>query len=87
MIEGTPDEIISDNGPPFSGNKFSAFLAGLGIRHATSSPNYPQSNGFIERQIPTVKRLMEKATSTGSFEEALAGLRAQPLGDGLHSLA
>ena len=35
-----------------------------------------------------VKRLMEKAISTGrSFEEALTGLRAQPLGDGLPSPA
>ena len=31
---------------------------------------------------------MEKATSTGSsFQEALTGLRAQPLGDGLPSPA
>ena len=51
-------------------------------------PNYPQSNGFIERQIQTVKCLMEKATATGkSFQEALTGLRAQPLGDGLPSPA
>ena len=87
-IEGTPDEIMSDNGPPFNGKEFSDFLSGLGIRHSTSSPNYPQSNGFIERQIQTVKRLMEKATATGrSFQEALTGLRAQPLGDGLPSPA
>ena len=87
-IEGTPDEIMSDNGPPFNGKEFSDFLSGLGIRHSTSSPNYPQSNGFIERQIQTVKHLMEKATASGrSFQEALTGLRAQPLGDGLPSPA
>ena len=88
MVEGTLDEIMSGNGPPFIGKELNAFLTGLGIRHTTSSPNYPQSNGFIERQIQTVKRLMEKATSTGkSFQEALTGLRAQPLGDGLPSQA
>ena len=77
MVEGTPDEIMSDDGPPFNGKEFSTFLTGLGIRHSTSSPNYPQSNGFIERQIQMVKRLMEKTTSTGrSFQEALTGLRA-----------
>ena len=87
-VEGTPDEIMSDNGPPFNGKEFSSFLTGLGIRHTTSSPNYPQSNGFIERQIQIVKRLMEKAASTGrSFQETLTSLRAQPLGDGLPSLA
>ena len=77
---------MSDNGPPFNGKEFSSYLTGLGIRHTTSSPNYPRSNGFIERQIQTVKRLIEKANSSGrSHQEALTGLRAQPLGDGLPS--
>ena len=85
-VEGTPDEIMSDNGPPFNGKEFSSYLTGLGIRHTTSSPNYPRSNGFIERQIQTVKRLIEKANSSGrSHQEALTGLRAQPLGDDLPS--
>ena len=87
-LEGTPDEIMSDNGPPFSSKEFNNFLSGLGIKHTTSSPNYPQSNGFIERQIQTVKRLMEKATSTGrSFQEALTSLRATPIAEGMPSPA
>ena len=48
-VEGTPDEVMSDNGLTFSSREFNSFLSGLGIRHSTSSPNYPQSNGFIER--------------------------------------
>ena len=85
-VEGIPDEIMSDNGPPFNGKEFSSYLTGLGIRHTTSSPNYPRSNGFIERQIQTVKRLIEKANSSErSHQEALTSLRAQPLGDGLQS--
>ena len=85
-IEGTPDEVMSDNGPSFNGKEFNSFLTDLGIRHTTSSPNYPQSNGFIERQIQTMKRLMEKATSTGrSFQETLTSLRAMPLEDRLPS--
>ena len=87
-LEGAPDEIMSDNGPPFSSREFNTFLSGLGIKHTTSSPNYPQSNGFIERQIQTVKRLMEKATATGrSFQEALTGLRATPIAEGMPSPA
>ena len=46
-VEGIPDEIMSDNGLPFNGKEFSSYLTGLGIRHTTSSPNYPRSNGFI----------------------------------------
>ena len=85
-VEGIPNEIMSDNGPSFNGKEFSSYLTGLGIRHTTSSPNYPWSNCFIERQIQTVKRLLEKANSSGrSHQEALTGLRAQPLGDGLPS--
>ena len=85
-VEGIPDEIMSDNGHPFNGKEFSSYLTGLGIRHTTSSPNYPRSNGFIERQIQTMKRLIEKANSSGrSHQEALTGLRAQPLGDSLPS--
>ena len=87
-VEGTPDEIMSDDGLPFNGKEFNAFLTGLGIRHTTSSPNYPQKNGFIKKQMQMVKSLMEKATSTGrSFQEALTGLGAQPLGDDLPSPA
>ena len=40
-VEGIPDEIMSDNGSPFNGKEFSSYLTGLGIRHTTSSPNYP----------------------------------------------
>ena len=50
--------------PPLNGKEFSSYLTGLGIRHTTSSPNYPRSNGFIERQIQTVKRLIEKTNSS-----------------------
>ena len=83
-LEGTPDEIMSDNGPPFSSREFNSFLSGLGIKHTTSSPNYPQSNSFIERQIQTVKRLMEKSHPTGrSFQEALTSLRATPIAEGI----
>ena len=42
-LEGTPDEIMSGNGPPFSSKEFNTFLLGLGIKHTTSSPNYPRA--------------------------------------------
>ena len=48
LIKGYPDEIVSDNGPLFQSKEFAKFLSGLGIRHTTSSPGYPCSNGFIE---------------------------------------
>ena len=49
--KGYPKEIISDNGSPFNSQEFAEFLSSHGVRHTTSSPHYPQSNGFIEHQI------------------------------------
>ena len=86
-IEGYPDEIVSDNGPPFSSKEFARFLSGLGIKHTTSSPGYPRSNGFIERHIQTVKNMLSKSSNTRSFQEVLADLRMTRIGTGLPSPA
>ena len=86
-IEGYPDEIVSDNGPPFQSKEFAKFLSGLGIKHTTSSPGYPHSNGFIERHIQTVKNMLSKSSNTRSFQEVLADLRTTRIGMGLPSPA
>ena len=86
-IEGYPDEIVSDNGPPFQSKEFAKFLSGLGIKHTTSSPGYPRSNGFIERHIQTVKNMFSKSSNTLSFQEVLADLRTTRIGTGLPSPA
>ena len=86
-IEGYPDEIVSDNGPPFQSKEFAKFLSGLGIKHTTSSPGYPHSNGFIERHIQTVKNMLSKSSNTRSFQEVLADLRTTRIGTGLPSPA
>ena len=86
-IEGYPDEIVSDNGPPFQSKEFAKFLSGLGIKHTTSSPGYPCSNGFIERHIQMVKNMLSKSSNTRSFQEVLADLRTTHIGTGLPSPA
>ena len=86
-IEGYPDEIVSDNGPPFQSKEFAKFLSGLGIKHTTSSPGYPRSNGFIERHIQTVKNMLSKSSNTRFFQEVLADLRTTRIGTGLPSPA
>ena len=86
-IEWYPDEIVSDNRPPFQSKEFAKFLSGLGIRHTTSSPGYPQSNGFIERHIQMVKNMLSKSSNTRSFQEILADLRTTRIGMGLPSPA
>ena len=86
-IEGYQDEIVSDNRSPFQSKEFAKFLSGLGIKHTTSSPGYPRSNGFIERHIQTVKNMLSKSSNTQFFQEVLADLRTTCIGMGLPSPA
>ena len=86
-IEGYPEEIVSDNGPPFQSKEFAKFLSGLGIKHTTSSPGYPHSNGFIEQHIQTVKNMLAKSSNTRSFQEILTDLRTTRIGMRLPSSA
>ena len=85
--EGFLKEIISDNGSPFNSQEFADYLSSHGVKHTTSSPHYPQSNGFIEHHIQTVKNLLYKAmdAGTGSFQEVLSELRATKIGNDLPS--
>ncbi len=41
--------IISDNGGQYISKEFGEYLKQLGFKHIRTSPNYPQSNGKIER--------------------------------------
>lgn len=62
---GVPKIIRSDNGPQFNSRKFKDFSKQWNFTHVTSSPKYPHSNGFVERQIQTVKRILKKADFAG----------------------
>ena len=58
---GIPHKLLSDNGPQYDCVEFRTFAADWGFKHVTSSPRYPQSNGFAERMIQTVKKTMLRA--------------------------
>jgi transposase InsO family protein len=62
---GIPDEGVSDNGPQFASAEFNNFYKLWEFRHVTSSPEYSQSNGQIERTVQTVKKILKKADETG----------------------
>ena len=83
---GPPKRFFSDNGPPFSSKAFQKFLASHYIDHITSSPLYPKSNGFVERQIKTIKTALSTASSSGkSLDDLLMSLRSTPIGRHLPS--
>ena len=53
---GCPERIVSDNGPQYDSKEYRNFVQTWQIEHVTSSPRYPKSNGFIERNIQTIKK-------------------------------
>ena len=58
---GIPKELYTDNGPEYTAQSFKHFAKEWDFRHVTSSPHVPQSNGFVERAIQTVKKSLKKA--------------------------
>ena len=77
---GIPWVIVSDNGPQLTSSEFQTFLKAWNIRHVTSSPHYPQSNGEAERAVQTVKSLLDK--NRGNLQYALIMHRDTPLANG-----
>ena len=63
--QGVPEVIISGNGPQYDCQSYKQFSKEWGFQHITSSPRYPQCNGFIERQVQTVKNTLDKAVKSG----------------------
>lgn len=77
---GIPDKLVSDNGPHFANFAFKDFANAWQFTHATTSPRRPQGNGFIERQIQTIKSILKKAVQSNT-DPALALLhwRSTPI--------
>ena len=77
---GIPSVLMSDNGPQFSSLEFKNFVKLYKFKHVTSSPNYPQSNGFSESCVKVIKNLMIKARHSGEDPYlSLLKLRNTPL--------
>ena len=62
---GVPDQLITDNGPPYNSEAFQEFARGFEFKHIASSPGYPRSNGKSENAVCTAKRLVKKAKESG----------------------
>ena len=77
--QGVPQRVISDNGGHFISDAFRRFADQWCFDHVTSSPHYPQSNGFIERHVQTVKHTLKKVGPRSDVQMALLVLRAMPI--------
>ena len=70
---GLPQQIVTDNRPQFTANEFRQLTASNGVKHITTSPYHPSSNGAAERMVQTVKRAIRVGLQCGdTLEHALA---------------
>ena len=82
-IFGLPEEIKTDNGPPFQGTEFKEFLEHLGIRHRRITPQWPQANGEVERFMRSLNKVLriaivENANPETSLQQFLREYRGMP---------
>ena len=70
---GIPEQLVSDNGPQFKSDEFEVFMKQNGIRHITSAPYHPSTNGLAERFVQTVKNgLKSMVGEEGSITQKLS---------------
>lgn len=70
-VHGIPELIISDNGTFFTSDDFKQFVNCNGIRHWTSAPYHPATNGLAEQAVQVVKSVLRK-NSPGDMDLRLA---------------
>lgn len=81
---GTPEVVVSDNGPQFSARQFKQFCRDRDINPVTSSPLHPSGNGQVERVVGTVKNMIRRSIQSGAdWNEGLTALRNTPVDGGL----
>ena len=75
---GLPQVILSDNGPCYGSDTFREYCEANHIRHVTSSPGHPRSNGLSEANVSSAKLLLKRCTTYEVFEKKLLELNSTP---------
>jgi len=83
IIHGIPDEILTDNGPPFNSKAFSSFSNRAGFHHRKITPLWPQANGQAEAFMKNLGKSIRIAVSQKqdwqhNLDEFLMAYRATP---------
>ena len=58
---GIPEEIKSDNGPPFQSHSFAQFTQHMGFHHRKITPAWPKANSESERFMRTIQKTLRAA--------------------------
>ena len=58
---GIPNNIVSDNDPPFTSYKLQRYFTSRGIKHHKTCPLWPQANGQVERFMPSLNKVSQTA--------------------------
>ena len=62
---GIPECLVSDNGLQFVTEVFQNFMKVNGLRHVTSAPYHPRTNGQVKRLVYTFKQEMKASSKHG----------------------
>ena len=77
---GIPTQLVSDNGSQYKSHLFKKFAKSWDFKHTTSSPRYPQSNGFAESSVKNMKGMVKKCLATNKdIRKGLLTIRNTPL--------
>lgn len=68
---GSPDQLVSDNGPQFGSKVMTVFLRVNGFQHIRSAPYHPATNGLAERFVQTLKHSLKASAGLGTLYQGL----------------
>lgn len=75
---GLPQVIVTDNGRTFTSHEFQQFLLVNGIKHKTTAPYSPATNGQAERFVQTMKQALKRMKcDTSSIDLMLSKMLLQ----------
>ncbi len=69
---GIPAQLVSDHGSQFTSEEFQQVFKRNGIKHITSAPYHPATNGLAERGVGSFKSAMKSETEVKSLNLKLA---------------